>query len=334
MAGRGAEGAGRVSVIIKALNEEARVGEAIASALGSGPVVREVILADSGSTDATVEVGKRYPITIVQLEDPALRSCGAGAQLGWPFASGEYVYVLDGDMRLHPELLRAGVERLDAEPELAGVAGLVSERVVANAEFRRRRSELSRAASAPSELALGGLYRRAALEATGYLTNPNLHSFEELELGLRLRSGGWRLKRLEQPGVEHFGPELGSLALLRAHWRSRYLDGSGELLRAAWGQPWFGEAVWRFRHLLAVAAWWPYAASGVALLPLTPWPALGALALGVGFLAVAVADGGWRDGPVRFLRWQVHTLAMLRGLARRQRVPSAPLPVRVVQRGS
>lgn len=325
---------GRVSVIIKALNEEAHIAEAIESALAGGPLVREVVLADSGSTDGTVAVARRYPITIVQLDDPARQSCGAGAQLGWPVTSGELVYLLDGDMRLEPHFLREGAARLDADPGLGGVGGGVRELVAVNPQFRRRRRLVERAARETSELAMGGLYRRAAIEPLGYLTNPNLHSFEELELGLRLRVAGWRLERLDVPAIEHFGPALSGFALLKKHWRSHYLDGSGELLRSALGRPILGAAVRRFAHLLAAVAWWLWLALGLALLPWTPWPAAGAGLLGLLFLAAALHDSGWRDGLFRFVHWQVHAAAMLRGLTRRQRDPAAPLPVQVVQRGS
>ncbi len=88
-----------VSVIIKALNEEANIARAIESALTAVETIGgEVILADSRSTDKTVEIALRYPVRIVRLVDSNERSCVL-LQLGFQEAR-EFVYVLDGDMRL------------------------------------------------------------------------------------------------------------------------------------------------------------------------------------------------------------------------------------------
>ena len=73
-----------VSVIIKALNEQANVANAIESALRAvASVGGEVILADALSDDRTVQIARRYPITIAQLVRAADRGCGSGPQLGF-----------------------------------------------------------------------------------------------------------------------------------------------------------------------------------------------------------------------------------------------------------
>lgn len=54
-----------VSIIIKALNEESRIGSAIESALAAlAGSQGEVIVADSGSSDRTVEIARRYPVLV------------------------------------------------------------------------------------------------------------------------------------------------------------------------------------------------------------------------------------------------------------------------------
>jgi glycosyltransferase involved in cell wall biosynthesis len=82
----------RVSVIIKAYNEEKNIQAAIESSLRAvAEVGGEVILADSHSTDGTVALACAYPVRIVQLAHPGERSCGAGPQLGYQHARGDYV---------------------------------------------------------------------------------------------------------------------------------------------------------------------------------------------------------------------------------------------------
>ena len=90
-----------VSVIIKAFNEEKNIVAAIESSLAAvAEVGGEVILADGHSTDRTVELASLYPVRVVQLANAHERCCGVGPQLGYQHSRGEYVYILDGDMRM------------------------------------------------------------------------------------------------------------------------------------------------------------------------------------------------------------------------------------------
>src|SRR5580704_14522872 len=119
-----------VSIIIKALNEETYIASAIESALAAlGEMDGEVILANGGSSDRTIEIARRYPIAVVQLSRAKYRSCGSGAQLGFQYSRGRYLLLMDGDMRLHPGFLPVAIETLARSPGLAGVGGMVSEPV-------------------------------------------------------------------------------------------------------------------------------------------------------------------------------------------------------------
>ncbi|WP_413243246.1 glycosyltransferase family 2 protein, partial [Pseudomonas ogarae] len=71
----------------------------------------------------------------------------------------------------------------------------------------------------------GGLYRRTAIEQVGYLSDRNLHGYEEFDLGVRLRASGWRLHRLDRSFVRHFGHAINAYALLVRRWKSGYLRG-------------------------------------------------------------------------------------------------------------
>lgn len=251
----------KVSIIIKALNEEKNIVRAIESALaavgkvGSG----EVILADSLSTDRTVDLAHQFPMRIVQLINPQDRCCGVGAELGYRIALGEYVYILDADMELDGDFLVAAVAALDADPSLGGVGGVIEEMYITNAEFRRRTEDDIFKFGEVDCLNMGGLYRKSAVEQIEYLTNRNLHSYEEFELGLRLRANGWHLQRLNLQAVKHYGHTDTSFRLLWRRWCGRYIWGAGELLREAWGKPYLRAAlrgVVQYRLSLVVGVWW------------------------------------------------------------------------------
>jgi len=317
----------RVSIVIKALNECEHIAASIESALAAAASVGgEVILADSGSSDGTIEIARRYPITIVQLQDRRQRRCGVGPQLGYQQARGEFVYILDGDMELDPGFLPAALAAMATEPRLAGVAGQVREESGASYQFRgRKRRGVERIARQCEWLDMGGLYRATALREVGYFSNRNLHAFEEMELGLRLADAGWTLRRIPAAGVRHHGRPEGNWALLARRWRSGYLDGTGELLRAALGRRYFLRAALTQRHLFLALSIWAGLAAGIVLLP-SPWMLGGTLVLIVALvLARALRTASIADAMFGQLVWQVTSLAMVRGFLRRQRCPATSI---------
>lgn len=229
-----------VSIIMKTLNEEKRIAAAIESALKALPGgTVEIIVADSGSTDRTVEIASRYPVTLAQIVDPARPSCGIGPQLGFQYSHHDFICLMDGDMLLDEDFLTEALAFLEANPKAAGVTGHVAEMNLDNLEFTRRvrRASPENRTGTIDRMNGGGLYRRAAIQQAGYFSDRNLHGYEEFDLGLRLRCLGWSLHRLDRHFVSHFGHTMNAYKLLVRRWQSKYLRGIGELLRAAIGRP-------------------------------------------------------------------------------------------------
>ena len=260
-----------MSIIIKALNEERHIASAIESALAAlREIDAEVILADGGSTDRTIEIARRYPIVIVQLNQTEDRSCGSGAQLGFQYSRGRYLLLMDGDMRLHPGFLPVAIETLARNPNLAGVGGVVSEPDVVNEEYeqRRKRHSPDRSVGRVTRLDCSGLYRRAAIELIGYLTDRNLHGAEEFDLGARLHCAGWTLVKIDRPIVDH-EPHTGSAyRLLLRHVFNRRAGALGELIRAAMAKRYFWFVIRNNRQWLVcllVTGWWIVLLTTVAL---------------------------------------------------------------------
>ena len=326
-----------VSVIIKALNEEARIAPAIESALRAiAGVGGEVILADALSDDRTVEIARGYPITIVQLARAADRGCGSGPQLGFQHARGEFVYLLDGDMELRPGFLEAALPHLRSESGLAGVGGLIEYPQVLSIEYRARRLR-RRADESPgyvNHLSCGGLYRAEAIRRVGYLSNRNLHSCEELELGLRLGRAGWKLKRIDQPGVLHHAHRLGGCALLARRWRDGFGFGAGELLRSALGKGYLREVLYEFRNLFVIAGWL-LALAAVLLAPASLPLRLGVLAvlLAAPVVAVALRRRSLQIGLYTVAGLCTTLVSAIRGALRPQVDPRQPIEDRLVQQG-
>jgi glycosyltransferase involved in cell wall biosynthesis len=331
----------RVSIVIKALNEEANIAEAIESCLAAlADVGGEVILADSASTDGTVQVASRYPVRIVQLARASDRSCGAGPQLGWQHSRGEYVFIMDGDMKLVPGFLEQALAFLAQHPEIAGVAGRVVELNTESLEYREReeRSEKVEAHRNPGQvdrLDGGGLYRRRAIEEAGYFSDRNLHSYEEFDLAVRLRSLGWKLWRLPFDAVTHYGHDAPPYELLARRWRSRYACGLGELVRGAIGKPRMKLVVRGLRELrlyLGVLAWW------AVLLSVPFWP-MSVDERAIAFAALFAAPFAvmtWRKrsvarGVYSVVSWCVQAAGLVRGFLAPRQSPRALIPSLVLQ---
>ena len=329
-----------VSVIIKTLNEQAHIGAAIESALaGLRGLDGEVVVADSCSRDETVAIAARYPVCIVQLRDPAERSCGIGPQLGFQYSRGDYVYLMDGDMRLAPDFLRQGLSFLAQHPEVAGVAGRVVETNLQSLEYQERGRRAARTVQvgAVGRLDGGGLYRRRAIMEAGYLSDRNLHSYEEIDLAARLRARGWKLWRLPVDAVHHCGHADPALSLLWRRWTSGYAWGAGELARAALWRPWgpiIARDVPELRLYLAVVAWVAIMLAAATAASMGARGPLLALWLPLSVLPLAVLAARKRSASrvgYSLCAWGVHAAGLLRGLARRRRDPRAPIASRVIQ---
>lgn len=318
-----------VSVVIKALNEERNIARAIESALRAvAPLGGEVILADSCSSDRTVEIASAYPVLIVSLGNAGERCCGIGAQLGYQHARGEFVYILDGDMEMHAGFFEQALAVFAAHPEVAGVGGVVVEKNLQSMEYQARvqRAPANFQPGEVDRLDMGGLYRRAAIERIGYLTDRNLHSYEEFDLGIRLRADGWRLRRIPVNAVDHYGHTTEAVTLLLRRWRNGYIWGIGEVLRAALGQR-HGQLLLReLRELhlyLAVLGWW----SVLLLILLWPLAASSKASLFAGVLllpvvAMTVKKRSLPHALYAVFAWGVNTAGLVRGFFRARRSAS------------
>lgn len=327
-----------VSIVIKAFNEENNICAAIESALAAvAEVGGEVVLADSCSTDRTVELASRYPIRIVQFAHPNERCCGAGPQLGYQHARGEYVYILDGDMRMLRGFLASALAFLARHPEAAGVGGRLVELNNESLEYRERglRAAAHLSPGEVDRLDGGGLYRRRAIEEAGYFSDRNLHSYEEFELAVRLRARGWKLWRLPVDAATHFGHEAPPYQLLMRRWRTGYVCGLGEMVRAAAGEPWMRLVLRGMRELriyAGVLVWW------LALLTVPFWrvPAPARIAAFALLASAPLLLMLWRKRSLAratysVVSWCFNAAGLVRGLLHRRRTPRGRIPSRVLR---
>jgi glycosyltransferase involved in cell wall biosynthesis len=119
-----------ISVVIPTLNDEAALGRVLQPLVPAAVagLVREVIVADAGSTDATLEIADDAGCTILNLEGPSdarVRSAAARAKGAWVMILEPRVQLLPGweePVRAHIE---SGTGRAAFAPMLDPDAGFL-----------------------------------------------------------------------------------------------------------------------------------------------------------------------------------------------------------------
>lgn len=78
----------KISIIIRCLNEEKHIGRLLAGIVEQNEKAVEIIVVDSGSTDATLSIAARFPTTIIQIR-PEDFSFGYALNMGCAAATSD-----------------------------------------------------------------------------------------------------------------------------------------------------------------------------------------------------------------------------------------------------
>ncbi len=107
------------SLVIRAYNEEKHIGRLLEGVMQQ--TLREaceIILVDSGSTDATVAIARRYPVTVVHIR-PEEFTFGRSLNLGIRHARGEFIVMASAHVYpVYPDWLERLLEPF-ADPAVA-----------------------------------------------------------------------------------------------------------------------------------------------------------------------------------------------------------------------
>ena len=106
----------RISVIIPVLNGEAFLAQAIRSARNQSLPPVEIIVADNGSSDASLAIARSFgsPVRVISV---AQRGAAAARAAGYAEATGEALMFLDADDLLAPDTLEHLAETLQTADE-------------------------------------------------------------------------------------------------------------------------------------------------------------------------------------------------------------------------
>jgi rhamnosyltransferase len=112
-----------VSVVIPALNAAAGLAASLEGILRQTVPVREIIVIDSGSTDGTQDIARRFnKVRLIEIA-PTEFNHGDTRNLGWREAKGDFVLFTVGDARPVDEIWIAALLAGFTSPDVAAVSG-------------------------------------------------------------------------------------------------------------------------------------------------------------------------------------------------------------------
>lgn len=251
----------KVSLYIPCFNVEAYIAPVIEGVLRQTLPAEEILIVDDGSTDRTLEIAQRYPVTIVRHDQN--RGLAAARNTGLLRAKNEYVAALDADCVPDPAWLET-LTSAASEPKMAMAGGKLIETVLTSVADRWRQSHMPqdwgavRIVNPKFTFGSNTVARKAALEEIGWYDERMRTNGEDVDISRRLRVRGydfvyepsavvrhlrhdsaasvmnayWRWWRF---GVKAYsnGPRLSSLAatFYRAHFRTSFLQSLGQDIR-------------------------------------------------------------------------------------------------------
>jgi len=232
-----------LSVVIAAKNEEEMIGDCIKSVLSALDYAKEkgmiktyeVILSDSASTDRTIEIAKKYPIKIVQLNKKWQLSCAAGFYIGYLHSNSDFIYFLGGDMVLDKNWFVNALPYLKEE-KIAAVSGVEEEFLDESTVIGRKMRESTKLDMPVGEVDMVGtaIFKREILQEVGP-HNPYLKGGEDRDLAYRIRYAGYKLLRIDCPSVFHYWAKKNGKLTIKRMLKSAYnwSKGDGQAFRAS-----------------------------------------------------------------------------------------------------
>ncbi len=218
------------AVYIPNFNGAARLG-GVLRGLGEQTRPVEVVLADNGSSDGSVELARR--------ELPEVRVVALGENLGFGRAinravaavPGDPLILLNNDAVPEPRFVEALLEGLgegvdsvagvllqERAPELIDSAGVVADATLMGFDYLHGEPAEAAETASPPLGPTGGaaLYRRAAFEAVGGFDERIFLYYEDLDLALRL--GGRCRLAPEARALHAYSASLGAASARKYSW--------------------------------------------------------------------------------------------------------------------
>jgi hypothetical protein len=198
-----------VSVVIPVFNGGDDLEQCLAAVFASDFGRFECIVVDDASTDGrTAGIARRYGARLLEMDrqrGPAIaRNRGAEA------ARGEVLFFTDADVVLHPNAISRAVETLRSDAGLAAVFGSYDASPKHSSFVSRYRNlyhhwnhQLGQEDASTFWTGCGAVRRNIFLQLDGFSNDYERPSIEDIELGYRIRSAGYRIRLVKDMLASH-----------------------------------------------------------------------------------------------------------------------------------
>lgn len=226
-------------------------------------VLREtgsVVYVDSGSSDGSVELARRWGVACVELDDAtpytAARARNAGCEwLRARMPQLRYIHFIDGDCELQPGWLGQAIAAIEEDARLAAVCGRRRERHPERSAYNRLcDNEWDTRIGLADTCGGDALFRVEPFFAVGGFS-ANLIAGEEPDLCYRIRQRGWLIRRIDAEMTVHDAAMTRFAQWWQRNRRSGYATAEALTLRGR-------EVRGLFRHVMSNLFWaapfsWP-----------------------------------------------------------------------------
>ena len=196
-----------VSIIIPNRNGEATIGQCLGAAFASRYENFEVIVVDDGSIDHSVEIIKKFPCTLIQLENQYGTS--RARNRGVNNCNGTILFFTDADCLLQEDTLSIAIDALAAADKDTVLGGTYTVKPVDDGFFGRFQSAFINyfetiSSENPDYIAAHAMamYTRT-FKLNGGFPEDYLPILEDVEFSHRLRRNGYRLVTNPEIQVRH-----------------------------------------------------------------------------------------------------------------------------------
>jgi len=212
-----------VSVIIPTYNSEKTLAKCLESIENQTYKNIEIIVVDKNSKDKTVEVAKSYVVKVFVIN---ARERNEQKNFGITQSKGKYIYVVDSDFIVEPEVIEEAVRKCENQNYDAICIHNTSDPTVS---FWSKVRKFERDCYKDDELNVAArFFKKEVFEAIGGF-NESLVAGEDYDFHNRLIEKGFKVGRIQAQEI-HIGEPKSLLEIARKHYY--YGKTIGEFIRA------------------------------------------------------------------------------------------------------
>lgn len=199
----------KLSVIIPVRNGGQDLHDTLQALAASQRSPDELIVVDDGSTDSSADLAHRYGARVLPLPDSP-RGPAVGRNFGASAARGDVLVFIDADVAVHPDTLGLIAKYMEEQPAIAALFGSYDDDPPKRGLITRYKNlqhhyvhQHGQREASTFWAGCGAIRRDLFLAMGGFDESYARPSIEDIELGVRLRRAGHRIRLCPDVQVAH-----------------------------------------------------------------------------------------------------------------------------------